>query len=85
MAKRTSKKKDKKVDENQQDPGTENTNPNDTGEAGENQSTLEYVGPNYRKYILMYPDEQIDPRAMDAEQIEATIKKYPRTEAWWKS
>jgi len=93
------RKKNKPDGEELNDAGTNDLNQDDSGNTGEGQkdpgednsnqggaeTTSEYVGPNYKQYVLMYPNDRIDPRNMDAATIEATIKKYPRTAAWWKS
>jgi len=99
MAKRKSTKKTDSKKTSSVDPTietdqviTEETTPavdpvdNDTTNVDleDSQSSTEYVGPNYKSHIIMYPNDKIDPRSMSPDEIEATIKKYPRTEAWWK-
>jgi len=80
MAKRKTKKTESVIDKSPQIDLVVNPEDGTTNET----SHREYIGPNYKSYIIMYPDDRIDPRAMSPDEIEATIKKYPRTEAWWK-
>ena len=42
-----------------------------------------YIGPGYKKGILLPSNRLVKPREMNKKQREALIKEYPRAVAWW--
>lgn len=49
---------------------------------------LKYIGPDYRKALVIKrgkrEDQRVDPRNMTAAEQEAFVKEHPELAVWWK-